>query len=236
MSLGDYIRSWFRFRTADIAPTIFVVIILLVGVLLFSFSKPQASPPKDNATAQLVLSDSTQGLSDTVRLMPSSTRKLIDSANRETSADYVGPPRHVDYKPKRRIPDGATIDLNLADSATLTLVPGIGPTFARRIVSLRNRLGGYYTVLQLQEVYGMTPDRYQEIKKYFTLSQQPQRIDLTHVAYDSIPRHPYLSREQYNALQRILFRDGKLRGWSQLSSLDCFTRDDSIRLSHYFVF
>lgn len=233
MALGDRFRSWFRFRTADIAPAIFIFIVLLAGILLVSFSKPSSTSHKKEAIRSWQ-GDSVKETIDTIRLL-SQSQKGIDSRTRETSKDYVGPSSHSDYQPKRRLPEGATIDLNLSDSATLTLVPGIGPAFARRIVSLRNRLGGYYTILQLQEVYGMTPDRYRDIKKYFTLSKVPQRINLSQVAYDSIPRHPYLSREQTNALQRILFRDGKLRGWQQLLALDCFTRDDSIRLSHYFI-
>lgn len=229
------LKNIFRFRTADIAPIIVILVLLIAGLILLNYSgkSSEAKPPIEEVI-HVVKSDSAGHRSDSIRLIP--TRQgVIDSTTRELSADYVGPPKHARYQAKRRLPEGATIDLNLSDSATLTLIPGIGPTFARRIVALRERLGGYYTKLQLQEVYGMTPDRYQAIKDYFTLAKPPVRIDISQVAYDSIPRHPYLSYEQYNALQRILFRDGRLRGWQQLLSLDCFTRDDSIRLSHYFI-
>src|SRR5437660_80245 len=38
---------------------------------------------------------------------------------------------------------GTVIELNTADSAKLTELKGIGPSFARRIVNYRNRLGGF---------------------------------------------------------------------------------------------
>lgn len=226
---------FFRFRTADIAPSIFVFIVLLVGIGLIAFSaSPSTSDPNNYTFTSHRTQDSFVTNIDTVRSI-SFKKNLIDSTNRETNAEYVGPPHYQEYKPKKRLPEGATIALNQVDSAMLTLVPGIGPSFARRIISLRKRLGGYYTLLQLQEVYGMTPDRYRAIKSYFTLGKEPLKIDISHIPYDSIPFHPYLSYEQKNAIQRILFRDGKLRGWAQLRSLDCFTLQDSIRLSHYFI-
>lgn len=220
----------FRFNSSDIGLALLLFALIVGAVALFSFNNnsnnaPQNTPPTANYVSSA---------SDSIRTIDLE-RKVIDKTNRETSADYVGPPQKENYTPKRRIPEGATVDLNKADSATLTLVPGIGPTYARRIVALRNRLGGYYTILQLQEVYGMTPTRYSEIKKYFSLAEKPQRLRIATLAYDSIPQHPYLSREQHNAIERILFRDGKLRGWKQLLSLECFSHDDSIRLSHYFI-
>lgn len=149
---------------------------------------------------------------------------------------YVGPPAR-EVPATRRIPRGETLDLNTADSATLTLVPGIGPTFARRIVHYRRQLGGYYTVLQLQEVWGMTAERFRQVAPYFVCPRAPQRAAFSSFAYDSIPRHPYLSYKQRNAISRILYRDGRLEGgFQRLATTELFDHDDSVRLSHYFLF
>lgn len=242
-------KRFFSFNTAD-RITALVVILLGLGLLLLfagnrlrsgipghsnTFPNPDSLLEKDSAVDRVPMilysSDST---AESSPKFPNDQQKV--SEHLERSKDYVGPPKYPSYSPKRRIPEGATLELNRADSAMLTMVPGIGASFARRIVSLRERLGGYYTVLQLQEVYGMTPDRYRQIKPYFTVGVPPERVNISEIPFDSIPRHPYLSYEQKNALQRILFRDGKIKGWDQLLSLECFTRDDSVRLSHYFVF
>ena len=62
---------------------------------------------------------------------------------------YPGPPpetkRPEAYLPKLK--PGATIDLNTADTTLLKRVPGIGSSFARRIVKYRELLGGYYVCL-----------------------------------------------------------------------------------------
>ena len=54
------------------------------------------------------------------------------------------------YVPK--YPEGTVIDLNQADTASLKRIPGIGSGLARMIVAYRNRLGGFYSVSQLQEI------------------------------------------------------------------------------------
>lgn len=104
MALGDRFRSWFRFRTADIAPAIFIFIVLLAGILLVSFSKPRSTSPQKEAIRSSK-GDSVKETIDTIRLL-SQPQKGIDSRTRETSKDYVGPPSHSDYQPKEDSPKG----------------------------------------------------------------------------------------------------------------------------------
>lgn len=52
---------------------------------------------------------------------------------------------------------GVEIDLNLASKQELSLVPGIGPKLAERIIENRQRLGRFPTLDSLQRVYGIGP-------------------------------------------------------------------------------
>lgn len=54
-------------------------------------------------------------------------------------------------------PIAALIDINLADAATLELLPGIGPTKAQRIIEWRERNGQFRRVEDLLEVNGIGP-------------------------------------------------------------------------------
>ena len=147
---------------------------------------------------------------------------------------YPGPPpetkRPEAYLPKLK--PGATIDLNTADTTLLKRVPGIGSSFARRIVKYRELLGGYYVVEQLQEVYGMDRERYNAIYPYFTVGTSVRPLTLT---IDSISYHPYLSWRHKRALRRLLEAEQPL-DWSHLMSTGDFTRDDSLRLAPYMPF
>ena len=147
---------------------------------------------------------------------------------------YPGPPpetkRAEAYLPKLK--PGATIDLNSADTTLLKRVPGIGSSFARRIIKYRDLLGGYYVVEQLQEVYGMDRERYDAIHPYFTVGRSVRPLTLT---IDSISYHPYLSWRHKRTLRRLLEEEQPL-DWSHLMSTGDFTRDDSLRLAPYMPF
>ena len=147
---------------------------------------------------------------------------------------YPGPPpetkRPEAYLPKLK--PGATIDLNTADTTLLKRVPGIGSSFARRIVKYRDLLGGYYVVEQLQEVYGMDRERYDAIYPYFTVGTAVRPLTLT---IDSISYHPYLSWRHKRTLRRLLEAEQPL-DWSHLMATGDFTRDDSLRLAPYMPF
>jgi len=49
------------------------------------------------------------------------------------------------------------IDINTADTADWIALPGIGNRLAQRIINFREKLGGFYTVDQVGETYGV-PD------------------------------------------------------------------------------
>ena len=144
-----------------------------------------------------------------------------------TDEHYIGP---VDKgRQVEKFRHYVSLDLNTVDSLTLLRVPGIGPSFAHRILSLRQRLGGYYTVLQLQEVYGMNEEKFLELRPWFTIKTQPTVHRLSELRADS------LRRETMRTLRQMVLRHGHKLSWRLLRSEGTFTRDDSIRLSPYFA-
>lgn len=171
-------------------------------------------------------------------VQPDKPRKGGSSSSQgvELSADYVGAPDQPKYTSQPKLQAGQRIDLNSADTLTLQQVPGIGPSFARRIARYRDQLGGYYTVLQLQEIFGMEPDRYQRIKPFFYIGLKNYSTPFQSLRSDSIPSHPYLNYRQQAALSRNIRKNGPINSWHRIMSLEEFNRDDSVRLSHYFHF
>lgn len=85
------------------------------------------------------------------------------------------------------------VDLNAADTLTLQLLHGIGPTFARRIVRYREQLGGFVDREQLLEVYGMTPELVAHIAGSLTLdSTHVRRMKINVLPLKELLRHPYM--------------------------------------------
>lgn len=84
------------------------------------------------------------------------------------------------------------IDINHADTLDFQRLKGIGPGYARRIVNYRDRLGGFIAKEQLLEVFGMDSIRYQLIAEHLAVGSDSIRgIDLNHVTFKELMRHPY---------------------------------------------
>ena len=131
---------------------------------------------------------------------------------------------------------GTMIELNEADTLTLKKIPGIGSTFARRIVSYRELLGGFYTVEQLAEVYGIDEERYNALHTWFkvdTTCIQPLRVN--QLSFKELLRHPYLNTSQVRQIERLR-RKAPLQSWNDLILLEEFSAIDRQRLRPYLSF
>ena len=221
---------WLRFNKSDRVVLILLVVLILSYVLYSGITaKGLPSPTEVQDTIPPVVARL-----DTTPPAPVEKEKSKITPAPIRTDRYPGPPpetkRPEAYLPKLK--PGATIDLNTADTTLLKRVPGIGSSFARRIVKYRDLLGGYYVVEQLQEVYGMDRERYDAIYPYFTVGTAVRPLTLT---IDSISYHPYLSWRHKRALRRLLEAEQPL-DWSHLMATGDFTRDDSLRLAPYMPF
>ncbi len=62
--------------------------------------------------------------------------------------------------------ESITIDLNVATERELSLLPGIGPVLARRILEDRNRLGPFVSPRELGRVHGVGPKKLRQLLPY----------------------------------------------------------------------
>ena len=111
---------------------------------------------------------------------PASGRK--NNSSREKNKFHSGETKNTSERrtfPKtEKYPVGTVVELNTADTTILKKVPGIGSTFARRIIKYRELLGGFFTVEQLREVYGLDEERYNAMKSWFSADMS---LSLIHI-------------------------------------------------------
>ncbi|KAB2869224.1 MAG: helix-hairpin-helix domain-containing protein, partial [Bacteroidales bacterium] len=97
------------------------------------------------------------------------------------------------------------VELNSADSISLTKIKGIGRSFARRIILYRNLLGGFYSINQLSEVYGLNNELISTIRPNIWIdSLAVKRININMVTYEELKNHPYLT--DYQAKSIVYYR------------------------------
>lgn len=125
------------------------------------------------------------------------------------------------------------IDLNLADTTELKKIPGIGSGIAKRIVAYRNRLGGYLTPLQLQEIEYVSDT----LNRWFFVSNPSVRkINLNRSGIERLKSHPYINFYQAKVIVEYRKRKGKINSLKQLALYEEFSEEDINRIEPYICF
>ncbi|MCX6241263.1 MAG: helix-hairpin-helix domain-containing protein [Bacteroidetes bacterium] len=97
------------------------------------------------------------------------------------------------------------IDINKADTLELQRLKGIGPSYARRIVNYRNRLGGFINNRQLLEVWGVDTALYNLIREHLIVtSDSVIKLEINTISFKELLKHPYFPYEITRAI--ILYR------------------------------
>ena len=94
---------------------------------------------------------------------------------------------------KNYIPRYSIIDINTADTSAFISLPGIGSKLAARIVYFREKLGGFYSINQVGETYGLPDSTFQKIKQYLKLENTTiRKININTATIDELKTHPYI--------------------------------------------
>jgi DNA uptake protein ComE-like DNA-binding protein len=134
---------------------------------------------------------------------PWDVKKLygIDTSWVQRAIPYMQFPlrKPITYKKKQEEPP---IDINLADTIQLDGVYGIGPSLARRITTYRYRLGGFVSMDQLHEVYGLDSSVVSTLRKKFFIAVDftPLQMPLQSATAEELSRHPYIKRKEAQAI------------------------------------
>jgi competence protein ComEA len=142
--------------------------------------------------------------------------------------------RSFGYKfPSRKIHSG-TIDIAIADTAALTTLPGIGSKLALRIVSFRQKLGGFHSVEQLAEVFGIQDSLYQQLKPLLAASSgHISPININTASEEMLKAHPYIRWQLAKLIVNYRTEHGPFRFPTDLEGLQTLTEEGLKKLLPY---
>jgi DNA uptake protein ComE-like DNA-binding protein len=126
------------------------------------------------------------------------------------------------------------VELNNADSTDLVKLNGIGSVFAKRILKYRDLLGGFYSTVQLLEVYNFPEETFQKIENSVSADTLLiKKIRLNFVEYSDLIRHPYLNKKQVEAVLKYRQRNGAFQDILQIKSYDLVDSETFLRIRPY---
>jgi competence ComEA-like helix-hairpin-helix protein len=121
-------------------------------------------------------------------------------------------------RPARPAP--ASVDINTADTTAFIALPGIGSKLAARIVSFRDKLGGFYSINQVAETYALPDSTFQKIRSRLLLSSGPfRRLNINTATVDELKAHPYIKWNLANAIVQYRNQHGPYRDLHDLRSI-----------------
>ncbi len=129
----------------------------------------------------------------------------------------------------------AKIELNSTDSAKLEKLPFIGPVLSARIVKYRNKLGGFYDIEQLKEVYGLKEETFEKIKdKVYADTSLIIKLDLNNATELELRKHPYIGKYKASLILKYRKFKGHICSLEELSQNSIFSDIELEKLRFYF--
>ncbi|MCZ4693970.1 helix-hairpin-helix domain-containing protein [Ancylomarina euxinus] len=136
--------------------------------------------------------------------------------------------------PNERAVEIALIDLNRADSIQLLRLPGIGPYLSRRIINYRDKLGGFYSMNQLVDVYGLKKSRVDSICSSLKIDLSHLRcINVNVASIEELSIHPYISYREASDILRLRKRKGRILDLESLRKKKIFQDSTFNRVKPY---
>lgn len=150
---------------------------------------------------------------------------LIPNSKHEFKRDTVYPTRSFEKKTNAK----TLVEINTADSLSIVYLKGIGPGFTKRIIKYRAMLGGFHSVNQLKEIYGMTDSTFILLSSQIKIDEQSiTKIPINTIDFNSLRKHPYFNFQTAQAIVNFRFKHGKLTE-ADFKALGVFS-EDKLRL------
>jgi DNA uptake protein ComE-like DNA-binding protein len=103
-------------------------------------------------------------------------------------------------------------DLNTATAQQLQMINGIGEALSERIVNYRNKfVGGFISDIQLQDIYGLSPEVIERIMNKFTVKtpRDIKKININNATVDQLVTVQYIDYEiAHYILEERTLREG----------------------------
>jgi DNA uptake protein ComE-like DNA-binding protein len=134
-------------------------------------------------------------------------------------------------------PQKTPINLNSCDSALLVTLPGIGPVLSVRIIKYRNLLGGFVSVNQLKEVYGLPPETFEKIKgRLYADSSAVIGININTVGFKELSRLPYFENYEITSILKYRELKGRIEKMNELTDNKLITVEKANKVRPYIDF
>ena len=145
-------------------------------------------------------------------------------------------PRPTDSSGRASAISHQLLDLNSADTAQLIALPGMTRRCAIMIFKYGKKLGGYYSVAQLKEVYAMDSAIYANISDKVSADRNElHKINLNTADAKKLGKHPYVGFKLAKTIINYREEHGKFKSVSDLKNIVSINDSLFLKIMPYFT-
>lgn len=169
---------------------------------------------------------------DFARLLPyvrigNSIKEYAD--NKPDFQNNYSPVNYPDKKPALQI-----VDINTSDTTGFIALPGIGSKLAQRIIAFREKLGGFYSLDQIRETYGIADSTFIKLKSKLILTDPSvKKININSATLDDLKSHPYIRYNLANAILQYRTQHGNFSSLADIKKIMTVTDEIFNKVSPY---
>ena len=125
------------------------------------------------------------------------------------------------------------IDINTADSLLLISIIRNNPQLVHRIIKYRELVGGFYSMEQLSEIYGIKNYLIYIENKISVDTNKITKLNINEITFANLNKHPYISYDETKAVFTYLKIMGSFSHVNQLLENNLLTREAFNRIKPY---
>jgi competence protein ComEA len=159
----------------------------------------------------------------------------IQFKNADTTATYKKAETHFVSEPLlKKGKTYSTININAEDTSALSTLPGIGSKLANRIITFREKLGGFYSTDQVAEIYGLPDSTFLKIKPYLIIGDVAiKKINVNTADANLLKQHPYIKWNLANAIVQYRQQHGDFKTLDELQNIVLITPEVFAKITPY---
>ena len=130
------------------------------------------------------------------------------------------------------------IDLNQATQEDLIKINGIGEVISLRILTQKEKLGGFVSMEQLKDVWGLSPEVILSLNKHFAITKLPNldKIDINNASLKELSQFFYFKQDLARQIVKYRSMYGDFKNIEDLAKVNNFPVEKADFISLYLSF
>ncbi|WP_281226535.1 ComEA family DNA-binding protein [Flavobacterium aquiphilum] len=143
--------------------------------------------------------------------------------------------QNLAYAKKEKI---VLIDINQATKEDLIMVNGVGETLSVRILTQKEKLGGFVSMEQLKEVWGLSPEVIQNLNVYFGVLKLPNlnKINVNNASLKELSQFFYFKYDLARQIVKFRSMNGDFKNIEDLIKINGFPVEKANFIALYLSF